>query len=182
MRTLRTAKTLSVLGGLAAALSLSACGMTVSFDEPAPEETAAEEAPEETAAPSEDGAADGTTDRSAPAADQPTTESEAGDGSGTGAGTEDAGGSGGAGFSLDEDGTGVIPADILEEDIREAYANQGTTIEAVECSNDMHVWNETGSSSCTVTAGGEEHYGVAKVVSVSGQQVEYELEFAGVDF
>ena len=41
----------------------------------------------------------------------------------------------------------------------------------------MSIYRNTGSQSCTVTSGGEEHYGVVKVTSVEGQNVYYELEF-----
>ncbi|WP_029089482.1 hypothetical protein [Brevibacterium album] len=185
MRTIRTT-TLSILGGTALVLSLSACGLTISFDG---EEDGS--GGEQTAEPVEEGSQEdpeAEPDAGGPAADAQSESAAPQDQEGAGgtpaepADGGSAAGSGEGGFSLDENGTGTIPAEVLEEDIRAAYQKQGTVIEAVECSNDMSVWNETGSASCTVTAGGRDYYGVAKVVSVSGQQVQYELEFAGIDF
>lgn len=71
---------------------------------------------------------------------------------------------------------------MLEEDITQAYADQGTTVDSVDCFSGMHVYSKSGSQSCDVVVAGEEYYGVVKVTDVVGQTVYYELEFAGIDF
>ena len=66
---------------------------------------------------------------------------------------------------------------MLEEDIRDAYAKQGTTVDEVECLNDLMIISEQGSASCNVTAYGEKRYGTVKVTSVTGANVRYKLDF-----
>lgn len=200
-------RTALAVGGVAAALSLSACdGVTINFGE-GNEAPASAEPTADTREPTAD-TGNGTTDRSG-AGDGSTNRSDgtrsegAGNGAGSGSGSGGAGGSSdgsgsdGAGsdgsssdtsqqnadFTLDEDGNGKIPVSVLEEDISQAYKDQGTQIDSVECSGDMHVWNKTGSQTCDVAVTGDRtYYGLVKVTDVVGQNVYYKLEFAGIDF
>lgn len=169
MRTTTIMRTAIAVGGFAAVLSLSACdGITINFGEG--EGEGQEPTTSEPAADPEAG----------------TTETEA---AGGGTGGDTAGGDSGddtseqsAGFTLDENGNGKIPVAMLEDDITQAYKDQGTAIESVDCSSDMYVYDKSGSQSCDVVVAGEEYYGVVKVTDVVGQNVYYELEFAGIDF
>jgi DNA mismatch repair ATPase MutL len=81
------------------------------------------------------------------------------------------------GVELDEDGTGKIPADVLEEDIVHAYKKQGTTVDDVDCYSDLRIYGHRGSQSCTVTAMGKKHYGTVKVTSATQSGIYYSLEF-----
>ena len=180
MRSTIALRTSVALGGLAAALSLSACdGITINFGE--------DEGSTPAAQTTEDPGTSGDTDttETAPAQD-PGTDTDGGTGTG-GTGT-DGGTGGGAGtgdgtseqtadFTIDHNGNGKIPQDTLERDIADAYAEQGTSVSSVDCVGGLSIFHYTGSQSCTVTAGGQEHYGLVKVTNVEGQNVYYELEF-----
>ena len=192
MRSTIALRTAVALGGLAAALSLSACdGITISFGE---DEGSSPAAPT-TEDPGSSG--DDATTRTDPAQDPGTGTDETGTDGGTGAegagadggtGTDggDSGTGGGTGddaseqtvdFTIDHNGNGVIPQDTLERDIADAYAEQGTSVSSVDCVGGLSIYRYTGSQSCTVTAGGQEHHGLVKVTNVEGQNVYYELEF-----
>ena len=191
MRSTIAVRTAVALGGLAAALSLSACdGITINFGE--------DEGSTPAAQTTEDPGTSGDTDttETAPAQD-PGTDTDGGTGTGgTGtdggtdtdgrAGTDTGTDGGGAGdgtseqtadFTIDHNGNGKIPQDTLERDIADAYAEQGTSVSSVDCVGGLSIFHYTGSQSCTVTAGGQEHYGLVKVTNVEGQNVYYELEF-----
>ncbi|HJA38266.1 MAG TPA: hypothetical protein H9793_04680 [Candidatus Brevibacterium intestinigallinarum] len=191
MRSTIAVRTAVALGGLAAALSLSACdGITINFGE--------DEGSTPAAQTTEDPGTSGDTDttETAPAQD-PGTDTDGGTGTGGtgtdggtdtdgGAGTDTGTDGGGAGdgtseqtadFTIDHNGNGKIPQDTLERDIADAYAEQGTSVSSVDCVGGLSIFHYTGSQSCTVTAGGQEHYGLVKVTNVEGQNVYYELEF-----
>ena len=196
MRSTIALRTAVALGGLAAALSLSACdGITINFGE--------DEGSTPAAQTSEDPGTSGDTDttETQPAQDSGTgtdggtgaegAGTDGGGGTDGGAGTDtgtDGGTGGGAGtgdgtseqtadFTIDHNGNGKIPQDTLERDIADAYAEQGTSVSSVDCVGGLSIFHYTGSQSCTVTAGGQEHYGLVKVTNVEGQNVYYELEF-----
>ncbi|UVI36984.1 hypothetical protein [Brevibacterium spongiae] len=84
------------------------------------------------------------------------------------------------GVELDADGNGKIPADVLEKDIKHAYAKQGTTVDTVDCSSDLRIFSHRGSQNCTVTAAGENHYGTVKITSASQSGIGYSLEFPNI--
>ncbi len=198
MRTTTFMRTAVAVGGFAALLSLSACdGITINFGEgegAGQEPTTSEPAADPDAGTAETEAAGGDTG----GGDTSGTDTTGGDAAGgdttggdtTGSeGTDTSGGDSGddtseqsAGFTLDEKGNGKIPVAMLEDDIAQAYKDQGTTIDSVDCFNDMHVYDKSGSQTCDVVVAGKEYYGVVKVTDVVGQSVYYELEFAGIDF
>ncbi|HLS33846.1 MAG TPA: hypothetical protein VK039_09680 [Brevibacterium sp.] len=223
MRTTTIMRTAVAVGGVAAALSLSACdGITINFGEEGQGTTGSEPSGDPGAGTAENEAAGGSDaggdagggdtaggdtagggtaggdstggdSSGADAAGGDTGGDGTGGGGGTtggeGSGTDTSGGGSGdataeqdAGFTLDENGSGEIPQAMLEEDIVQAYADQGTTVDSVECFGGMHVYNKSGSQSCDVVVNGEEYYGVVKVTDVVGQNVYYKLEFAGIDF
>ncbi|SMY11530.1 DUF4333 domain-containing protein [Brevibacterium jeotgali] len=198
MRTTTIMRTAVAVGGFAAVMSLSACdGITINFGEgegegqqPGTSEPAADPdaGTAETEAAGGDGTDDDSTGESAAGGDSSDTGTSGDDTTGSG-GTDTSGGDSGddtseqnAGFTLDENGNGEIPEDVLEDDITQAYADQGTTVDSVDCFSGMHVYSKSGSQSCDVVVAGEEYYGVVKVTDVVGQNVYYELEFAGIDF
>ncbi|MGC2941928.1 hypothetical protein [Brevibacterium sp. FAM 24638] len=84
------------------------------------------------------------------------------------------------GVELDADGYGKIPADVLEKDIKNAYAKQGTTVDTVDCYADLRIRSSRGSQSCTVTAVGKNHYGTVKITSASQSGISYSLEFPNI--
>lgn len=84
------------------------------------------------------------------------------------------------GVELDQDGNGKIPADVLEDDIVNAYAEQGTTVDDVDCYADLRILSHRGSQSCTVTAAGKNHYGTVKITSASQSGIGYSLEFPNI--
>lgn len=191
MRTTTIMRTAIAVGGFAAVMSLSACdGITINFGEdegqqPSTSEPAAD--PDAGTTETQPAGGDST------GGDTAGGSAAGGDSSGTdttgGEGTDTSGGDSGddtseqsAGFTLDENGNGKIPVAVLEEDITQAYEDQGTAIDSVDCFSDMHVYDKSGSQSCDVVVAGEEYYGVVKVTDVVGQNVYYELEFAGIDF
>lgn len=193
MRITTLMRTALTVGGVAAVLSLSACdGVTINFGN--------DDEPPATTEPAADTDGSGTTDTDG-------TNGDTGDGddtSGTGGGTDDGGdtGTGGdtdsgtgsdasgedaseqnADFTLDEEGNGTIPVAVLEEDIKQAFEDQGTRIDSVDCFSDLSVYAKSGSQTCDVAVTGDRtYYGVVKVTDVVGQNVHYKLEFAGIDF
>lgn len=84
------------------------------------------------------------------------------------------------GVELDADGNGKIPADVLEADIKNAYAKQGTTVDNVDCYSDLRIFSHSGSQNCTVTAAGKNHYGTVKITSASQSGIGYSLEFPNI--
>ena len=84
------------------------------------------------------------------------------------------------GVELDADGNGKIPADVLEADIKNAYAKQGTTVDTVDCYSDLRIFSHSGSQNCTVTADGKNHYGTVKITSASQSGIGYSLEFPNI--
>ena len=84
------------------------------------------------------------------------------------------------GVELDADGNGKIPADVLEGDIKNAYAKQGTTVDTVDCYSDLRIFSHSGSQNCTVTAAGKNHYGTVKITSASQSGIGYSLEFPNI--
>lgn len=84
------------------------------------------------------------------------------------------------GVELDADGNGKIPADVLEADIKNAYAKQGTTVDTVDCYSDLRIFSHRGSQNCTVTAAGKNHYGTVKITSASQSGIGYSLEFPNI--
>ncbi|MDN5587861.1 MAG: hypothetical protein L0G69_15000 [Brevibacterium sp.] len=197
MKTTKILRSITVAGAFAAALSLSACDMNISFGPPDQDQTEAQEGEDGSADPddsqtdqtrteqapdssSSQGSNDGTssgygTSSSSDASSSSGTSTSAGQGSSSSSG-ENAG-AGKPGFEIDEHGNGEIPAAMLEEDIRDAYSKQGTTVDEVECLNDLMIISEQGSASCNVTAYGEKRYGTVKVTSVTGANVRYKLDF-----
>ena len=202
MRTTTLMRTAVATGGFAALMTLSACdGITINFgEEEGQEPTTSEPAADPDAGttetqPAGDTAGGDTSGGDSAGGDTAGTDTSGGsaDGGdttgGDGSGSDTSGGDSGddtskqdAGFTLDEHGSGEIPEAVLEEDIKQAYSDQGTTVDSVDCSNRMLVNNKQGSQTCDVTVGGKEYYGVVKVTDVVGQKVYYELEFAGIDF
>lgn len=208
MRTTTIMRTAIAVGGFAAVMSLSACdGITINFGEgegegqqPSTSEPAADSnaGTTETQPAGDDSTGGDTAGGSAAGGDSAGGDAAGGDTTGGdttggdtagGEGTDTSGGDSGddtseqsAGFTLDENGNGKIPVAMLEDDITQAYKDQGTAIDSVDCSSDMYVYDKSGSQSCDVVVAGEEYYGVVKVTDVVGQNVYYELEFAGIDF
>ena len=216
MKTTKIIRSITVAGAVAAALSLSACDMNISFGTPEQEQTQGQEGSETSANPAEQQEA-ATPAQEAPeetesntaTGDSPDSSSSQGSSSGGGYGTsssdsdssatsdaassssgtstsagEGSSSSGGEhasaddpGFEIDEQGNGTIPAALLEKDIEKAYSKQGTTVDEVECLNDLMVISKRGSASCNVTAYGEKRYGTVRVTSVSGSYVGYKLDF-----
>ncbi|AOP52602.1 hypothetical protein [Brevibacterium aurantiacum] len=84
------------------------------------------------------------------------------------------------GVELDADGNGKIPADVLEANIKNAYAKQGTTVDTVDCYSDLRIFSHSGSQNCTVTAAGKNHYGTVKITSASQSGIGYSLEFPNI--
>ncbi|MGO0604197.1 hypothetical protein [Brevibacterium linens] len=84
------------------------------------------------------------------------------------------------GVELDADGNGRIPAEVLEADIKNAYAKQGTTVDTVDCYSDLRIFSHSGSQNCTVTAAGKNHYGTVKITSASQSGIGYSLEFPNI--
>jgi hypothetical protein len=84
------------------------------------------------------------------------------------------------GVELDADGNGKIPAAVLEADIKNAYAKQGTTVDTVDCYSDLRIFSHSGSQNCTVTAAGKNHYGTVKITSASQSGIGYSLEFPNI--
>lgn len=178
MTTTKLIRSITVAAVLAATLSLSACDMNISFGTPNQDQTESPE-PDEVAANPEEAQHPEESQTNAPVTEEsPAISSSAGDD--YGAGSEDAGGTD-PGFDIDEDGNGVIPASILEDDIEVAYSKQGTTVDEVECLNDLRIVMKRGSASCNVTAYGEKRYGTVKVTSVTGSNVGYQLDFPSFD-
>lgn len=205
MKTTKIIRSITVAGALAAALSLSACDMNISFGDPKQDQTETQEADEVSANPDEqegaetndpvteetpdssssqgssssDGYGTSTSDSdsstSSSNASSSGTSTSAGEGSSSSSGEH--AGADDPGFEIDENGNGTIPASLLEKDIKKAYSKQGTTVDEVECLNDLMIISKKGSASCNVTAYGEKRYGTVKVTSVSGNYVEYSLDF-----
>ncbi|MDN5660702.1 MAG: hypothetical protein L0G72_08045 [Brevibacterium aurantiacum] len=84
------------------------------------------------------------------------------------------------GVELAAAGNGKIPADVLEADIKNAYAKQGTTVDTVDCYSDLRIFSHSGSQNCTVTAAGKNHYGTVKITSASQSGIGYSLEFPNI--
>ena len=197
MKTTKIIRTITVAGAVAAALSLSACGMNISFGTPEQEQTQGQEGDETSANPDEQQEAATPAEESpeesesndAAAGGSPGSSSSQGSSSSDGYSTSTSAGEGSSsssgehasaddpGFDIDEHGNGTIPASLLEKDIEKAYSKQGTTVDEVECLNDLMVISKQGSASCNVTAYGEKRYGTVKVTSVSGNYVGYKLDF-----
>lgn len=146
--------------------------------------------------PSNDSATDGTTSNGTTSSGGSTDSSSATSASDSGtssSGSSSSGSSGTAendsysgprigedGVELDYDGNGKIPADVLEDDIVNAYAKQGTTVDDVDCYSDLRIYDRRGSQSCTVTAAGKNHYGTVKITSASQSGISYSLEFPNI--
>ncbi len=128
----------------------------------------------------------GSTDSSSAssASDSSTSNGSSSNGSSSSSGTTDNGYQGPRigedGVELDADGNGKIPADVLEADIKNAYAKQGTTVDNVDCYSDLRIFSRTGSQNCTVTAAGKNHYGTVKITSASQSGIGYSLEFPNI--
>ncbi|MCF2571681.1 hypothetical protein [Brevibacterium sp. UCMA 11754] len=194
MKTTKIIRSITVAGAVAAALSLSACDMNISFGPPEQEQTQAQEGDETSANPDEQQEAvtpveevPEESESNAVTGDSPDSSSSQGSSSSSGTSTSAGEGSSSSsgeqasaddpGFEIDEHGNGTIPASLLEKDIEKAYSEQGTTVDEVECLNDLMVISKQGSASCNVTAYGEKRYGTVKVTSVSGNYVGYKLDF-----
>ncbi|AZT99920.1 hypothetical protein [Brevibacterium linens] len=128
----------------------------------------------------------GSTDSSSAssASDSSTSNGSSSNGSSSSSGTTDNGYQGPRigedGVELDADGNGKIPADVLEADIKNAYAKQGTTVDTVDCYSDLRIFSHSGSQNCTVTAAGKNHYGTVKITSASQSGIGYSLEFPNI--
>lgn len=128
----------------------------------------------------------GSTDSSSAssASDSSTSNGSSSNGSSSSSGTTDNGYQGPRigedGVELDADGNGKIPADVLEADIKNAYAKQGTTVDNVDCYSDLRIFSRSGSQNCTVTAAGKNHYGTVKITSASQSGIGYSLEFPNI--
>ncbi|MFB9775832.1 DUF4333 domain-containing protein [Brevibacterium otitidis] len=178
-------KAATVLAGGAAALSLSACGIEISFDNPNKDD---EQSTEE----EQNGEEDTQQDQKQPDS------SEGADGSGisNGSGSDSGAGSGGSGSSDSGSGSGsgtdtgsgggadpIIEASKLEASIKEQAEQQsGISGITVEC-NDLRASRVGATTTCTMDVPGDKKYfPIAKVTSINGNYVEYKLEFPGVDF
>ena len=218
-------KTITVAGALAATLTLSACGMNITFgpegqgqeqgqeqdgqqaQQTEDTETTAEEPASDSGSTSDSGSAgsgstgttdNGTTDNgttgsggstdsssASSASDSSASNGSASTGSSSSSGTTGDSGYQGPrigedGVELDADGNGKIPADVLEADIKNAYAKQGTTVDTVDCYSDLRIFSHSGSQNCTVTAAGKNHYGTVKITSASQSGIGYSLEFPNI--
>lgn len=224
-------KTITVAGALAATLTLSACGMNITFgpegqgqeqgqeqdgqqaQQTEDTETTAEEPASDSGSTSDSGSAgsgstgttdNGTTDNgttgsggstdsssASSASDSSASNGSASTGSSSSNGSSSSSGTTGDsgyqgprigedGVELDADGNGKIPADVLEADIKNAYAKQGTTVDTVDCYSDLRIFSHSGSQNCTVTAAGKNHYGTVKITSASQSGIGYSLEFPNI--
>lgn len=184
MKTNALLKTITVAGAVAATFTLSACDMHVSFGQESSgqeqESTGQQQghdqdenngAPgaqdQETSTSSSSSTSNGTTSSGGPTDSGSTTENDDYQGPRIG---ED-------GVELDQDGNGKIPAGVLEDDIANAYAKQGTTVDEVDCYGDLRIYSHRGSQSCTVTAAGKKNYGTVKITSATQSGIGYSLEF-----
>lgn len=208
MKTNTLLKTITVAGAVAATLTLSACDMHISFgsedtrqgETAANPEEAGTEPTEETAAeepaPASDSGQDSTTS-SGGSTDSGSATSASDSGSSSSGSSSNGSSSSGSrsttendgyegprigedGVELDRDGNGKIPADVLEADIVDAYAKQGTTVDNVDCYSDLRIYSHRGSQSCTVKAAGQNHYGTVKITSASQSGIGYSLEFPNI--
>ncbi|SDT06494.1 hypothetical protein SAMN04489752_3258 [Brevibacterium siliguriense] len=185
-------KTITVAGALAATLTLSACDMNITFgpegqgleqgqeqDGQQAQETEATETTAEEPASDAGSNSDGTSSTGSSSSSDSTSS-----GSSPSSDTTDNGYQGPRigedGVELDADGNGKIPADVLEADIKNAYAKQGTTVDTVDCYSDLRIFSHSGSQNCTVTAAGKNHYGTVKITSASQSGIGYSLEFPNI--
>jgi hypothetical protein len=178
MKTNILLKTITVAG--AATLTLSACDMHISFGQEGQEQSQGQSQeqdqqgqdsetsanPDETSA-NPDEAGQNPNEADSASTSNSTTENDGYQGPRIG---ED-------GVELDADGYGKIPADVLEKDIKNAYAKQGTTVDTVDCYADLRILAHRGSQSCTVTAAGKKNYGTVKITSATQSGISYSLEF-----
>lgn len=195
--------------GLAAALSMSACGLLggepAGTETPeAPQTTDATGGPEgmsegegltnpgEGAATGDGGDADGA-DGAGDGADS----GESGDGSDDGAdegaaddrevGPKDgeprtASLAGDDSIEVDDEGNGVVPKEALAVDIEDLFVNKyDIPVEEVTCSTDMKIIAHRGSQNCEIVTEEKTFFGTVAIVGFDGEMVEYELYFPGLD-
>lgn len=187
--------------GLAAALSLSACG----FLEGEPEETQTPAAAQTTDAgsgpegmsssgdgltnPGEGAPADGGS-TGAPEDDSDdsddSSDEAAADGR-EGVGPEDgeprtASLAGDDSIEIDDEGNGTVPKDALAADIEDLFVNKyDVPVEEVICSYDMTIVASRGSQNCEIVTKERSYYGTVAIIGFEGDMVEYELYFPGLD-
>ena len=190
--------------GIAAALSLSACG----FLEGEPSETETPEAEQTTDAasgPKIESEGDGLTNpgEGAPTGDTAVADDaadggESDDGSDGDSGEASDNGRGGAGprdgeprtasfagdtsIEVDEDGNGTVPKEALATDIEDLFVNKfDIPVEEVTCSNDLRIVAERGSQNCDIVTEDRPYYGTVAIIGFEGDMVEYELYFPGLE-
>lgn len=190
--------------GIAAALSLSACG----FLEGEPAETETPEAAQTTDAaggPTVESEGDGLTNpgEGAPTggaaeADNAADGGESDDGSDGDSGEASDNGREGVGpedgeprtaslagddsIEIDDEGNGTVPKDALAADIEDLFVNKyDVPVEEVICSYDMTIVASRGSQNCEIVTKERSYYGTVAIIGFEGDMVEYELYFPGLD-
>lgn len=171
MRRSLIVRSATVVTGLAAALSLSACSFEFSVGGPDRNDDTTTETRAEP-----DGGSDAT---EAPASDAGT---DSGSSASSGAGTSSGSGEG-SGTGSDPSGPVEIDGYDLAQDVKQAAEREsGVTGIYVEC-RDLLAYDVGSSTTCDMEMpDGEKHFPVAKVTSINGNYVEYTLEFPGIDF
>lgn len=194
--------------GIAAALSLSACG----FLEGEPAETETPEAAQTTDAasgPKVESEGDGLTNpgEGAPTGDTAEADDAADGGESDGGSDDDSDGDSGeasdngregvgpedgeprtaslAGddsIEIDDEGNGTVPKDALAADIEDLFVNKyDVPVEEVICTYDMTIVASRGSQNCEIVTAERSFYGTVAIIGFEGDMVEYELYFPGLD-
>lgn len=197
-------KTATVLAGGITVLSMSACGLQISFGETGGSDDSStdtdrrddENTRQDTGTPETH---DQNRDSDTSGGSGSSSGSGSGSGSGTGAGDSGSGtGSSGSGSGTGSGGSGSggnsgsgsysggshrVPGHVLAADIKQvAEADLGISGITVDC-NDLHARSVGSTTTCTMDVPGDKKYfPLAKVTKIEGNHVTYDLEFPGVDF
>lgn len=201
-------KTATVLAGGITVLSMSACGLQISFGETGGSNDSStdtdrredENTRQDTDAPEThnqnrgsdtsagSGSSSGTgadgSDSGTDAGGSDSGTGAGGPGSGTRAGGSGNGtGAGGSGSGSYSGGSHRVPGHVLAADIKQvAEADLGISGITVDC-NDLHARSVGSTTTCTMDVPGDKKYfPLAKVTKIDGTHVTYDLEFPGVDF
>lgn len=194
----RSARGLLAAAGVAAALTLSGCGL-LPFGQGTDEPCGSAQAGCVQVDPSTegtDGAGEPTTQ---PTADSPEAGATTEAGAGVAGETDGADGAGGSGeeeedwisteslagdssVELDEDGTGTFPAEALEADIKDLFVNKfDVPVTEVVCAHDVSMYDGRGSGICDLETDERTYYGSVIIEQDEGELFKYELQFPGLD-
>lgn len=192
MRRALITKSATVVAGLATALTLSACSFEFSVgpggegngEEQTEETTERDRNDGDETRPEDDTNAGGTRDDSGTeereTSDQEPTE-DTGTGSGNGAGSSEDEYTSDSGSS--DSGTVTIPGSELAVSVKEAAEEEsGVTGIDVTC-RDLRAYDVGATTTCDMEMpNGDKYFPLVKVTSITGNNVEYKLEFPGVHF